>query len=58
MTKKQELKRKPVDVCNPRYEGAMPAMVGRALLRRESKDKGGEDEPSPTVADPSVQSSI
>ena len=53
MAKRQE----PVEVRNPRYEGATPEMVGRALLRREPEQAGDKDA-SPTVADASVQSSI
>ena len=56
MTKKP--KRMPVKVQNPRYEGATPEMVGRALLRRESEDQAEDGEASRTVADPVVQASI
>lgn len=48
---------KEPEIINPRYAGATPEMVGRALLRREPEE-AGEDDASPTVADPSVQSSI
>jgi len=51
-------KPKPIEVRNPNYKGATPEMVGRALLRRPAKEQDGEDDASPTVAAPSVQSSI
>ena len=43
-------KRKPVKVLNPRYAGATPEMVGRALMkhppkpvtRRKGKPKAGQ----------------
>ncbi len=37
-------KQKPVKVENPRYEGATPAMVARALLRaKPDEPKADED---------------
>ena len=40
-------------VCNPRYEGATPEMVGRALLRHSElapKQRAKEDEDQETSA--------
>ena len=48
---------KEPEIVNPRYAGATPEMVGRALLRREP-DEAADDGASPTVADPAIQSSI
>ena len=39
-------------ILNPRYEGATPAMVGLALLRREPEPDDGAAEPSPVIAEP------
>ena len=33
-----------VEVVNPRYEGATPEMLGRALLQRPQKDEADERE--------------
>ena len=39
-----------IEVVNPRYEGATPIMVAKALLQRPKKDKkadkGNDSEPS------------
>ena len=40
-----------IDVKNPRYEGATPLMVARALLRRPKKDDQRDDEPEAEDAD-------
>ena len=51
-------KRKAVKVLNPRYAGATPEIVARALMR--PAQKGGEEaesgEPSPVIAESAVQS--
>ena len=36
-----------VDVINPRYEGATPLMVAKALLQRPPKDKKSSDKVEP-----------
>ena len=36
-----------IDVKNPRYEGATPLMVAKALLRRPPKDKKSSDKAEP-----------
>ena len=51
-------KQKPVKVLNPRYAGATPEMVGRALMKHKPKDGAGKDKPSPAISDRSVRSSI
>ena len=46
------------EVRNPRYAGATPEMVGRALLRRAKAGDGEEGmDASPVIIDPAVQSS-
>ena len=47
-------------ILNPRYAGATPEMVGRALLRRdpEADDEEDESEESGIIDDPKVRSSI
>ena len=44
MTKKTKQPKPPEpEVLNPRYEGATPAMVARALLRVKPKDEAEDD---------------
>ena len=45
MTEKRD---NPVEVRNPRYAGATPEMVGRALLRRNPEGDDGETEDKPS----------
>ena len=41
-----------IEVVNPRYEGATPIMVAKALLQRPKKDEQDEkDEPEDEDAD-------
>ena len=47
-----------VEVLNPRYKGATPAMVGLALLKHKPKGGDGKAKPSRIIADRSVRSSI
>ena len=54
MTKKP----KEPEVLNPRYKGATPEMVGRALLKHKPKDGDGKAKPSRVIADRAVRSSI
>lgn len=54
-------KTKPkLEILNPRYAGATPEMVGRALLRQAPKEAAEpkSDEASNIIADPEIQSSI
>ena len=55
MADKPKPKPEEPEVLNPRYAGATPEMVARALLRPRRKAEG--EEASPVIADPSVQSS-
>ena len=50
-------KRKPVKVLNPRYAGATPEMVGRALLKHQPKAATGRNDKPKTGKTP-VRSSI
>lgn len=47
-------------ILNPRYAGATPEMVARALLRHDPQadDEEDEAEPSGIIAEPRVRSSI
>lgn len=49
-----------VEVLNPRYKGATPEMVGRALLRQpeEASEEGDGDKPEEPIAPPYVRSTI
>ncbi|MDE0703946.1 MAG: hypothetical protein OXH59_09505 [Rhodospirillaceae bacterium] len=46
-----------VEVLNPRYAGATPGMVARALMRQKPKG-GGKAKPSRVIADRPARSSI
>ncbi len=56
MTAKPKPAPKP-EIQNPRYAGATPEMVGRALLKREPKG-GDKAKPSRIIAERPVRSSI
>ena len=52
-------KEKPdIEVINPRYAGATPAMVALALLKHKPKGGDGKAKPSRIIADHPVRSSI
>ena len=53
-------KTKQPAILNPRYAGATPEQVGRALLRHEPAADGGEANSNPGVAadEPEVRSDI
>ena len=53
-------KPKDPEILNPRYAGATPEMVARALLRHEPEADDGESEaePSGIMEQPAIQSSI
>ncbi len=50
-------KPKPVPVLNPRYAGATPEMVGKALLKHQPKTAAGRKSPA-KASRPVVRSSI
>ena len=60
MTAKPRRKPKEPEIFNPRYAGATPEMVGRALLRHapESSDGETDSEAADTIDKPEVRSSI
>ena len=49
-----------VPILNPRYAGATPESVGRALLRHDPEADDGEakDKPSDIIDQPAIQSRI
>lgn len=47
-----------VEVLNPRYAGATPGMVARALMRQKPKDEDRKGKPSRVIADRPARSSI
>ena len=55
-TAKPRRKPKEAAILNPRYAGATPEMVARALIRPRTEDREDE-EPSPVIANPKFQSS-
>ena len=57
MAKRQKPKAKLVEVLNPRYAGARPEMVGKALLKHTPKAATGRKSPDKT-GKPAVRSSI
>lgn len=57
MTKKVCREQQP-KIVNPRYEGATPEMVGRALLRRVIDDRREDDGQPEPAANGKFQSSI
>ena len=57
MADKPKSKRKPVKVLNPRYAGATPEMVGKALLKHQPKAATGR-KGQPKAEKPAVRSSI
>ncbi len=60
MTEKAEKLKHELETLNPRYEGATPEMVARALLRHEPQAEDGEAEaePSGIMDQPVIQSDI
>ena len=48
------------EILNPRYAGATPGMVARALLKtvEAEKEDGEGEEASPVIAERTAQSSI
>ena len=55
LTMRKALKPSPadieIDVDNPRYEGATPLMVARALLQRPKKDDDQRENDDPAAED-------
>ena len=57
MTAKPKPAPKP-EIANPRYAGATPEMVGRAVMLRKPKGGDGKTKPSRIIAERPVRSSI
>lgn len=57
MAHKKTDKPKP-EIQNPRYAGATPEMVARAVMLRKPKGGDGKAKPSRIIADRPVRSSI
>ena len=60
MTDKPKAKPKlaPERIINPRYAGASPEMVGRALMKHRPKDGRAKAKPSRIIVTRPVRSSI